>query len=514
MTIELNTSDLADIRAHGMSERTVREQIMRIEQGYPGAQITSIVKPNNGLRQISDREADQLLRIYDEFEGTRAKFVPASGAASRMFSKLFTYLDNKEQQLESPFECTPEHFAFGDMLSSQLFKTTKKTLQTLYAEKDYATIIRGIIAPEGLRLGDLPKALVPFHRYKQDLIRTPIDEHIVEGIRYAQMPNGEVHVHFTVSPEHLVHIQDYYEQRKEYYEQHYNVRLRITLSIQDPATDTIALTPEGELFRDANGHILFRPGGHGALLANLQALEADIIFIKNIDNVAKEAMQRRSIRYKKILAGTLLTIREQLFNYLRLLTSGHITREELTQLIYFCKHDLTLFLPEKFESEEPERQVNYLLRKLNRPLRVCGLVANEGEPGGGPFWVRERDGSESLQIVEGSQLDMTHPRIQSLVQKSHYFNPVDIVCCTHNYLGERFDLTKFVNPNMGLIVHKSYQGRPLIGIEPPGLWNGAMANWLTIFVEVPSVTFTPVKEVNDLLRPEHLYDPQAPESVE
>jgi len=512
MPIKFTDADIQEITTHGLTPSAVTRQLMRLEQGYPSAQITAAVKPNYGLRQVAEEEAERLIRVYEDFKGTRIKFVPASGAASRMFSKLFAYIE--EGQTGNPFYEKLELLPFWDALDAWLVENTQKDTRYYEYNEDYATIVKAIIEEKGLNLASLPKALVPFHRYMNDVIRTPIDEQIIEGIRYARMPNDEVRIHFTVSPEHQEKIREYCAAKAPDYEKQYGVKLLITLSIQAPSTDTVATTPEGKLFRDEEGHILFRPGGHGALLTNLQKMQEEVIFIKNIDNVARESMLRRSTRYKKILAGILLIIREQIFRYLKMLESGKVSNELLAEIFAFCKNELYFNFNNGIEALPTEKKIAFLYKRLNRPIRICGLVPNEGEPGGGPYWVRERDGSESLQIVEGAQLDMSNPRVQVIVQKSRYFNPVDLVCSIRDFNGSVFALDEFVNPNMGLIIHKTYHGEPLVGLEPPGLWNGAMAGWITLFVEIPSVTFTPVKEVNDLLRPEHQFDPLAPESVE
>ncbi len=510
MSIEFTDADIQEITAHELSPEIISRQLMRLEQGYPRAQITAAVKANNGLRQVAEEEAERIIRIYEDFQGTRAKFVPASGAASRMFSKLFAYVE--EGKSGNPFSEPPDHLPFWKALDDWLMKNTERDIRFYEYNDDYMTIVKAIIGHPGLDLAALPKALVPFHRYKDDAVRTPIDEQIIEGIRYARMPNNEVRIHFTVSPEHQDKVHAYCTAKVPEYEKAYGVKLHISQSIQAPSTDTVAVSADGKLFRDEAGHILFRPGGHGALLQNLQNMQEELIFIKNIDNVARESMQRRSTRYKKILAGILLLVREKIYHYLTQIERGEASDELIAEMFAFCKQELYFNFNDGIEKLPRERKLAFLYKRLNRPIRVCGLVPNEGEPGGGPFWVRERDGNESLQIVEGGQLDMTNPRVQTIVQKSRYFNPVDIVCCIQDYKGKRFVLEEFVNPNMGLIVHKTYHGEQLIGLEPPGLWNGAMAGWLTIFVEVPAVTFTPVKELNDLLRPEHQYDPLATES--
>ena len=484
--LTLHPADKEEIRAHGLSEEVVREQFARLQTGYPSTPITAPVVPGRGLKQVTHAEEQEYLRRYGEYKGLRSKFVPASGAASRMFNRFFAYQNGQSEK--KPYEGNPALFAFYDEVMARV------------QPQEERPFIDEVLA----RYAHLPKALVPFHRYGASLW-TPIDEHLMEGIVYGRNPDGEVRLHFTVSAEHQEDIRHYYTQHSPSLAERYGVHFSISQSIQAPATDTIAVSETSELFRDAKGHILFRPGGHGALLHNLGTMEEELIFIKNIDNVAKHAYLVETRRYKEMLAGLLLTVRERVFTLIGQLQAGGLSSEALAEIVAYCQNELCITIPATVYSNI-ERLVPYLLGKLNRPIRVCGMVPNEGEPGGGPFWVREADGSESLQIVEISQLDRSDAQTEAIVQQSHYFNPVDIVCSIHNYKGERFDLTKFINPDMGILVHKSYNGTPLTGLEPPGLWNGAMAGWLTLFVEVPAMTFTPVKEVADLLRPAHRFD--------
>lgn len=505
MATVLTIDDIRDIKQHGLTESAVRAQIEHLRNGYSKTQIIDSIHPEAGLYIIPEQDEQRLLTIYTHFNGTREKFVPASGAASRMFSKLRNYLDNKELWKTNPFPSSPKGFAFWLYMEHEAEAQNMPSMHKLLQNKKYVDIVSCML--HVLALDKLPKALIPFHYYINNAtLRTPIDEHIIEGIYYAQNLDNEVNVHFTVSSEHLVAIHTFCKERKEQYEKEYGIKLRIEQSIQLPSTDTVALTPEGELFHDENGHVLFRPGGHGALIENLQCIDSDIIFIKNIDNVAREELLKRSSHYKKLLAGLLLELRTKIYHYVDRLSNQQLMPEDLSEIVDFCKKKLFLWFPDRFCDYEAAHKQEYLRVRLNRPIRVCGVVPNDGEPGGGPFWVRSQGGNVSLQIVEGAQIDMLNPTTTTIVKSSRYFNPVDIVCSIRDYKGKKFDLKLFVDSEMGLIVHKSYAGRDLVGLELPGLWNGSMANWLTVFVEVPSYTFTPVKEVFDLLRPEHRSD--------
>ncbi len=498
-TLTLSSADVQEIEAHGLTREAIASQFDRLRVGYPSTPITSPVSEGNGLWKLSEEAQAHYIERYRDYEGVRAKFVPASGAASRMFSKFFAFQNGKLGA--RPYTTSPVHFAFYEHVKGCIVDKVKSNLDSLEEEQRDTLFIDAVLA----EYAHLPKALVPFHRYGAHLC-TPIDEHIMEGILYAQNRDGEVRIHFTVSEEHQDAIRAYFEACRPFYEKEYGVKLLLSQSIQAPCTDTIALNPQGELFRTPTGGILFRPGGHGALLHNLGEMSEDLIFIKNIDNVSKQSHLRDTSVYKEMLAGVLLEVRERVFEILHELETRSLSEESLEAITSYCTKELGMKLPLEVRTER-ERLITYLTQHLNRPIRVCGMVPNEGEPGGGPFWVAEPDGSESLQIVEIAQLDGSDSKTQDIMSRSRYFNPVDIVCSIRNYRGERFALQEFINPEMGILVHKSYNGTPLTGLEPPGLWNGAMAHWLTLFVEVPASTFTPVKEVNDLLRPSHCYDP-------
>jgi hypothetical protein len=367
---------------------------------------------------------------------------------------------------------------------------------------DYAVIIDYLLDEKGLDYGKLPKGLLKFHDYKT-YSRTPVGEHMVEGAHYALDKNDRISLQFTVSPEHFEKFNEEVLRIGPVFEERFEAIYDISFSIQKPSTDTIAADEYNQIFRDVIGRPVFRPGGHGALIENLNDLEADIIFIKNIDNVVPDHLKPETYRYKKVLGGLLLQLQKKVFEYLEELENNNITENHLNEIIRFCKKDLFRIIPSSFEDLPFSDKIRYLRIILDRPIRICGMVKNEGEPGGGPFWVENTHGEISLQIVETSQIDIKDPEQKEILNNATHFNPVDLVCGITNYKGEKFDLRNFVDPETGFISLKSKDGRQLKALELPGLWNGAMAGWITIFVEVPIITFNPVKTVNDLLRDQH-----------
>lgn len=440
-------SDLAQLQARGISEEKALKQLQSFATGFPELDIVSAASVGNGVLNPTEEEIDAYIKAWQDYlnEGhTVLKFVPASGAASRMFKDLFEYLETGERtKFIDKFLTEKEHFAFASQLAGL---DEQAAVSHLLKDMNY---------------GNLPKGLLLFHSY-EDGARTPALEHLVEGAMYAAS-KGEVNIHFTVSHEHLPLFQAHLAEYQAAYEEKLGVKFHISYSEQKPSTDTLAANPDGTPFRTADGKLLFRPGGHGALIENLNEQEADVIFIKNIDNVVPDRLKGDTVRYKQLLAGVLVTEQKKIFEQLQ---------------------DPTLTADQK--------------AKLQRPLRVCGVVKNTGEPGGGPFLVREEDGTISCQILESSQI--SDP---ALMQQATHFNPVDLVCATRDAEGKPYYLPDFVDEKTGFISHKSKDGKELLALELPGLWNGAMSRWNTIFVEVPVSTFNPVKTVNDLLRAEH-----------
>jgi hypothetical protein len=421
-----------------------------------------------------------------------------------MFKNLFEFLSADYQlpttDFEKKFFENIHHFAFFHDLDVVCMDGAGKDVDTLIADGEYKTVVGQLLEAYGLNYGQLPKGLLKFHRYVEG-IRTPLEEHLVEGALYAAGATGKVNVHFTVSTEHRELFEYLVKEKVANYAQKFGVEYHVTFSEQKPSTDTVAADMDNKPFR-VDGKLLFRPGGHGALIENLNDLDADVVFIKNIDNVVPDRLKDETVTYKKLIAGVLVKLQSRAFDYLRLLDSGQYTHEQLEEIIRFVQQDLCCRRADIKQLEDAELVI-YLRKKLNRPMRVCGMVKNVGEPGGGPFLAYNPDGTVSAQILESSQIDMNDPEKKAMFEKGTHFNPVDLVCAVRDYKGQKFDLTQYVDKATGFISHKSKNGRELKALELPGLWNGAMSDWNTVFVEVPLATFNPVKTVNDLLREQH-----------
>lgn len=467
---------------HGLTPAALETQLKNFREGFPFLPVTRAASCGDGIRVLDAAGIEQAAARYDRAkESLRVvKFVPASGAATRMFKDLFEFVREGRRTA-----------VVGELLANRRRFAFWPELRTIVGDDaDELRTVENIVA-EGLRYGETPKGLVSFHRYG-DEVRKAVEEHLVEGAQYAAA-GGEVKIHFTVSPEHLTRFEALLAEKIPGYESRFGVKYRISFSVQDPSTDTLAVNPDCTPFRRADGRLLFRPAGHGALIGNLGKIDADIVFVKNIDNVTTDARRGDTVLYKKALAGVLLALQERIFEYLMAL---EVPGAELEPIAAFIENELCVKLPKDYGTA--------LLRQvLDRPIRVCGMVRNEGEPGGGPFWVTGADGLETLQIAESNQIA---PEKRELMRLATHFNPVDLVCSFRTSKGGRFDLQEFVDPATGFISRKSDGGRELLAQELPGFWNGAMARWNTVFVEVPITTFSPVKVVTDLLRPEHQGD--------
>ena len=503
----LTIEDKQYLASKGITEAQIMSQLECFRKGFPYLKLAAAASVDNGILSPDEEALKLYLRVWDTYiqsDRKVVKFVPASGAASRMFKNLFAFLeadyDAPQTDFEKEFFDKIEKFAFYDDLNAACQKTAEKDIPALLAEGQYKPVVAALLGEAGLNYGQLPKGLLKFHRYDNGS-RTPVEEHLVEGALYATNRSGLVNVHFTVSPEHKALFQKLVEEKAELFAKRYGVRYDVSFSEQKSSTDTVAADEKNEPFR-VDGKLFFSPGGHGALIENLNDLDADIVFIKNIDNVVPDKFKADTITYKKLLAGVLVTLQQKVFGYLQLLESGKYTHEQVMEVLQFVQKNLYCKLPDTKLLEDTELVV-YLKKKLNRPMRVCGMVKNVGEPGGGPFLAYNSDGSISLQILESSQIDMNDPEKKAMFEQGTHFNPVDLVCAVCNYKGEKFDLTKFVDPATGFISSKSKSGRNLKALELPGLWNGAMSDWSTVFVEVPLTTFNPVKTVNDLLREQH-----------
>lgn len=505
----LTQEDKALLAKKGISEEQIAAQLACFEKGFPFLKLEAAASIGNGIVVTTDSERDAYIKAWEAYknEGGHVvtKFVPASGAASRMFKNLFEFLgadyDEPTTDFEKKFFSQIEHFAFYADLNEACRKNAGKDIPGLLAGKDYKAVVANLLEAAGLNYGALPKGLLKFHKY-EDGARTPLEEHLVEGALYAAGADGKVNVHFTVSPEHRSLFEQLVGEKAAKYAEKYGVEYHVSFSEQKPSTDTIAADMDNRPFRDDKGHFVFRPGGHGALIENLNDLDSDIVFVKNIDNVVPDRLKADTVTYKQVLAGVLVTLQKKAFDYLRLIDSGQYTHEQIEEMIRFVQQELYCRKHDIKDLEDGDL-ILYLKSKLNRPMRVCGMVKNVGEPGGGPFLAYNADGTVSLQILESSQIDMKDPEKKAMFEKGTHFNPVDLVCAIRDYQGRKFDLLRYVDPATGFISYKSKNGKDLKALELPGLWNGSMSDWNTVFVEVPLSTFNPVKTVNDLLREQH-----------
>lgn len=503
------SEDQLMLSKRGITEAQVLEQLECFKKGFPYLTLDSPASINRGVIKADGAAVEVAAddwNAYLQANHRIVKFVPASGAASRMFKNLYEFLNGGHDEPVTDFEHVffdhIEFFGFYAALNDKCVELYGKDVATLMAECHHRQVVAALLNPEGLNFGQLPKGLLLFHLYEDSSVRTPLEEHLVEGALYAQDANKNVHVHFTVSPEHRELFKAKVASVVARYEEAFGVKYDITFSEQKASTDTVAADINNELFRDTDGSLVFRPGGHGALIENLNDLDADVVFIKNIDNVVPDRIKDDTVTYKKLLAGILVSLQAQAFAYLHRLDEGNCTDEELQEMVTFLQEKLYCIHP-AIDTLKGDVLVTYLKKKLNRPMRVCGMVQNVGEPGGGPFLAYNADGTVSLQILESSQIDMDNPVKKAMFLEGTHFNPVDLVCAIKNYKGEKFDLPKYVDKSTGFISSKSKGGRSLKALELPGLWNGAMSDWNTIFVEVPLSTFNPVKTVNDLLRDQH-----------
>ena len=493
----------------GIKEEKLNKQLACFASGFPYLKLHAAASIGKGIMQPDAEAQAAYLKAWDAYTqeaGHRiVKFVPASGAASRMFKNMFAFADADYDvpttDFEKAFFTNIHSAAFYGALNEACKRLHHKDIDALMAEGSFKAVVRAMLEPEGLNYGALPKGLLLFHNYPEGP-RTPLEEHLVEGALYARENDGTVHVHFTVSPEHRALFEALVKEKAPIYAAKYGVTYDVSFSEQKPSTDTVAANPDNTPFRQKDGSLLFRPGGHGALIENLNDIEADVVFVKNIDNVVPDRLKDDTVTYKKLIAGILVTLQQQAFAYLQNLDSGHYTMDDLREMLQFVQKQLCCKNPETKLLEDTELAI-YLRQKLNRPMRVCGMVRNVGEPGGGPFLAYNADGTISLQILESSQIDMNDPEKKAMFEQGTHFNPVDLVCAVRNYKGEDFHLPDFVDPQTGFISHKSKDGKELKALELPGLWNGAMSNWNTVFVEVPLSTFNPVKTVNDLFREQH-----------
>ncbi|MCC8146361.1 MAG: DUF4301 family protein [Bacteroidales bacterium] len=498
----LSPNDIDQLRSKGISTQQLEEQLGFFKKGFLFLKLKASASIEKGIKYIQEKDQKFYIDMWDDYlekDKDVMKFVPASGAASRMFKELFSFLDGDYSlpatAYEKEFFQKISKFAFFDVLNQYCIFNEGKTIDELMDAGEYKLIVENLLHEKGLNYGQLPKGLILFYSYPQGP-RTAVEEHLVEGALYACNKQRKVHIHFTVSAGHRELFEKLIEQKIPEYSREFNVEYQVDFSEQKASTDTVAVDSDNVPFRQ-NGEILFRPGGHGALIENLNDVNADVVFIKNIDNVVPDSMKSITVQYKELLAGILICYQRKIFDYLQLIDSGKYTHDQLLEMLFFLQKELCIKNPDTKILEDVEL-VLYIKSKLNRPLRVCGMVKNTGEPGGGPFLVYNSDGTISLQILESSQIDLSDPEMNTLFQKGTHFNPVDLVCALRDYKGQKFDLSKYVDKNTGFISLKSKDGKELKALELPGLWNGAMADWNTIFVEVPVETFHPIKTVLQL----------------
>ena len=493
----ISVQDKEFLAKKGIAEAQVKKQLEQFKAGFPFADIQRAATIDDGIATVADSDKAKYVEIYDKALKTGknvVKFIPASGAATRMFKAMFEF---KNADIAKQTEMA-KNMPYNEFLARLNDFAFAEALKQTNPNNEF-DIISKMLDEDGLGYGQKPKGVLLFHNYLSGA-RTAAEEHIIEGLNYANK-NGEINLHFTVSPAHLELFKVAVENTKNEIEKKHNCRINISYSFQKQSTDTLAATMDNEPFRNENGELVFRPGGHGALIENLNDLNADMVFIKNIDNVAQEHLLPTTVLYKKVIAGYALERKNKVDDVLLGLESGD--KSKISEAEEFMREELKTIFPSNYRTMSDEEKEEFICKTLDRPLRVCGMVKNEGEPGGGPFWVKGQDGQVTLQVVESAQIDTNNAEKASIMNGSTHFNPVDLFCCITDRNGVKYDLTKFVDHNAGFISYKSLGGKDLKAMELPGLWNGAMANWLTFFVEVPIATFNPVKTVMDLLRPQH-----------
>ena len=514
--MSFSKKDIQQIQNKGLTVDKVNAQIEIFKNGLPFVNLKDVATIGNGILRLTEDERQNYINHFNKKRNdiSFVKFVPASGAATRMFKFLFdflkdfkpdeesinAYVNRKKASNLSIFFVGIKNFPFYYKVKQQLYKD-HKGFDDLPINHQLRLFIETMLFEDKLNYGNFPKGLIPFHQYK-DHTATAFEEHLFEAALYASA-NNKADLHFTISEKHNHKFDEKFKRIEEIIERKTNTEFNISFSFQKQATDTIAVTDGNKPFRQENGSLLFRPSGHGALLENLNDLDADIIFIKNIDNVVVFNYEEEVAKYKMMLAGILLKIQEKVFKYQELLNDETITDTIIIEIVEFLSNHLNVVISKDFEKYSLIYKIEYLRKKLDRPIRVCGMVKNEGEPGGGPFWVKDESGTASLQIVESAQIDKKNNKQKGILKKSTHFNPVDLVCGVKNYKGEKFDLSKFVDPKTAFITMKTKVGKDIKALELPGLWNGSMAHWNSIFVEVPLITFNPVKTVNDLLKDPH-----------
>jgi len=513
-----STKDRKYFKSYTIQLNNIKEQLLNFKNGFEKIHIIKPATIEDGIIKADEKSLNKFINEYNYQKDNLSivKMVPASGAASRMFQQLYefkdTYTGSEEDflQFNSNQEIGSMYYFFNNLHILPFYQELKDNLlergyfiDKLIEKCEYEFIIDEILSEDGLNYGAMPKGLIKFHSHKNSAV-TPIEEHLVEAAHYCQNKKGNAYVHFTVSEEHLKEFKKHIKLNRKKYEKKYDTNFKVSFSVQKRSTDSIAIYYNNQVVRDKNGLPLLRQSGHGALIENLNEIKADIVFIKNIDNVLPDRLKPETYKNKAFIGGILVTLQDKIFEYLNLIEkSKFLTKEQVEEILKFCKDKLNIITSNNLYYQGSVEISETLYNLLNRPIRVCGMVVNQGEPGGGPFWVENKDKSSSLQIVEKSQIDTDDTQQDIILENSTHFNPVDIVCGIRNYKGKKFNLLDYVDKSTGFITEKTYKGKKIKTQELPGLWNGAMANWITIFAEVPIETFSPVKTVQDLFKIEH-----------
>lgn len=516
--MNLSQADRAQLENLNITVETFEEQLHNFEVGFPKINLVKPATVQHGIWKLTPKEAQKAEKYFENHAKNfkMSKFVPASGMASRMFKDVYTFITTFEES-----EANYNDFIQGQSFQSirflienlqrlpfytHLIEVLKKQgyyLKDLQAMRQFKTILKSIVEESGLGYGSYPKALLPFHTYKQHeqiVTRTALQEHLVEPLHYLNYDNT-IRLSFTIGQDYATAFEKHLTRVKTAYETQYKTTFKLNYSFQASHTDIVAVDENNKPFRLPDGQLLFRKGGHGALLDNLNNCKDDLIFVKNIDNIAHESKQKPSYHWKKILGGTLMKVQKEIFDLLKRLEDNTI--QDLDWVLKRLFKDYNITLPESYFQLEQSEKRAYLKQVLNKPIRVCGMIVDTGHAGGGPFWVKAADGNQSLQIVEGAQIDQSDLKQLKILKKSTHFSPVDIVFSTKDYRGKPFNLLDYRDPKTGFITTKSLEGKVLKAQELPGLWNGGMAKWISIFIEVPKETFTPVKTVSDLLKDGH-----------
>ncbi|WP_460220668.1 DUF4301 family protein [Psychroserpens sp. MEBiC05023] len=515
--MKFSKKDIKQIESKGLTLQQVEQQIRLFENGVPYTNLVSEATIGNGILRLSEKEIGHFISLFESEKDSVCilKFVPASGAATRMFKFLYEFLDQYKINKESinsyinRYKNKDLSLFFIGLDKFPFYHIVQEKLQEFYPNFDAMSIneqrlkfVQMMLDSDKLNYGNFPKGLLPFHVYNNQFISTAFGEHLYESALYSSSEDA-TKLHFTISEKYNHKFDEEFDRIEKKVEVKTGSKFDISFSYQKESTDTIAVNTKNKPFRNEDGSLLFRPSGHGALIENLNDLDADIIFIKNIDNVVTYKYKEEVAKYKKVLAGILIEVQQQAYEFLNVLEEGNLSEHQLIVIGEFLVNRLNVKISSEFEKYSLKYQIEYLAEKLNRPIRVCGMVKNEGEPGGGPFWIKDESGNISLQIVESAQINKKSKQQKDILKGATHFNPVDLVCGIKNHKGEKFDLNKYVDPKAAFITMKTKTGKDLKALERPGLWNGSMANWNTIFVGVPLITFNPVKTVNDLLKAPH-----------